>query len=56
MSSTVYLTIMLGVMLVVTVVAVPALIRKKCPKCGVRNSLDAGVCTACGTEFHDTEE
>ena len=50
-----YLIVMLGVILVATAVAVPSLFRKKCPKCGARNGLDAPACARCGAPFADCD-
>ncbi|GMV94474.1 MAG: hypothetical protein AMXMBFR82_42520 [Candidatus Hydrogenedentota bacterium] len=46
-----YLAVMLGVIAVIAVVVIPSLLRKKCPSCGTRNSLDARVCSSCGGPF-----
>ena len=54
MSDELYLAIMLGVVAILTVIAVPALIRRKCPKCGARNGIDAKVCKQCNTSLTDT--
>lgn len=48
-----YLAVMLGVIAVIAIVVIPSLLRKKCPNCGTRNSLDASVCSECGELFPD---
>jgi len=55
MSSTTYLAIMLGIIAVLTAVSVPSLLRKRCPKCGVKNALEAQRCKQCGFPFPDNE-
>jgi hypothetical protein len=52
-STSVYLALMLGVIIVCCVFSVPALFLKKCPHCGVRNGLDAKACKACRTPFQE---
>ena len=54
MPGKIYLFVLLGVIALVTVIAVPSLFRKKCMKCGARNPLDATECGGCGAPF--TEE
>jgi ribosomal protein L40E len=51
MSSSLYVIVMMGVMILVTVVSVPALFFKKCPRCGVRNGIDAKKCRKCSEVF-----
>ena len=51
MSSGMYLAIMLGVIVLATVISLPSLLRKKCPKCGCRNWLEAAECRECGVPF-----
>ena len=51
MGETLYLAIMVGVIVLVAVVCVPPLLRRKCPECGARNSLDAVECRTCRAPF-----
>ena len=51
MPSAVYLAVMLGIITLIAVAVVPSLIRKRCPKCGARNSLDATACVKCNALF-----
>lgn len=44
---------MLGVIGVVSVVAVATLFHKRCAQCGAKNGLDATVCQVCGAPFDD---
>ena len=53
MSATVYVTIMLAVIGVCTLVSVPPLFFRKCPACGVRNFLEARACKGCKTPLPD---
>lgn len=46
-----YLAVMLGVIALIAIVVIPSLFHKKCSKCGIRNSLDAKVCSGCGEPF-----
>lgn len=54
-ASTLYLTVMVGIITLITAISVPSLFLKKCPKCGKRNLLNLNVCKACGAELPDTE-
>lgn len=54
-SSVVYLSVMLGVILVLTAVLVPALFLKRCKACGARNALDAKECRTCKRTFPEDE-
>ncbi|MBX7254886.1 MAG: hypothetical protein K1Y02_00900 [Candidatus Hydrogenedentes bacterium] len=53
MPGTTYVLVMLGVIALIGVLVVPALIRKRCAKCGARNSLDAKTCVKCDAPFPD---
>lgn len=53
MTPTVYVAVMLGVILLITIAVTPSLFRKKCSECGARNSLDAKTCAKCGAPFAD---
>ena len=55
MPGKIYLFALLGVIALVTIVAVPSLFRKKCLKCGARNSLDAKECGGCGAPFPEED-
>jgi hypothetical protein len=55
MPGKIYLFALLGVIALVTVVVVPSLFRKKCAKCGARNSLDAKECGGCGASFPEED-
>lgn len=50
-STGLYLTLMVGVIGVLTAFLVPALFWKRCTTCGARNSLDAGECKKCNKTF-----
>ncbi len=52
-SSNLYLVIMLGVIFLITAVSVPSLFRKKCPRCGAKNWIEAKVCKKCGVAFQE---
>lgn len=43
-----YLVVMVGIIAVISAIAIPSLFFKKCPQCGRRNRLDANTCAACG--------
>lgn len=43
-----YLAVMVGVITLVTLVSVPSLFTRRCPKCGARNRIEARHCRACG--------
>ncbi len=51
-----YLAVMLGVIALIAVFVIPSLLRKKCSKCGIKNSLDAKVCSDCGERFPEDSE
>jgi len=51
MSETTYVLVMLGIIALIGVLVVPALIRKRCMKCGERNTLDAESCVKCKAPF-----
>ena len=51
MSTGLYLTLMIGVIGVLTAFLVPALFWKRCTTCGARNSLDASECKKCNNAF-----
>lgn len=51
MSSIVYVSLLLGAMAVMVAVTVPAVMFKKCGKCGIRNGLDATACKGCANPF-----
>jgi hypothetical protein len=51
-----YLLVMLSIIGLVSVISVPSLFLKKCPKCGKRNLLDAVRCKACQAEFPEEED
>ena len=55
MPGTTYVLVMLGIVALIGVLVVPALIRKRCTKCGKRNSLDAESCAKCKAPFPDDE-
>ena len=46
-----YLAVMLGVIALIAILVIPSLFLKKCSKCGIRNSLDARICSSCGERF-----
>ncbi len=46
-SETAYLMIMVSIIIVVALVSVPGLFRKRCPKCGAWNGLEANNCSHC---------
>jgi ribosomal protein L40E len=46
-----YLAVMLGIIALVTAASIASLFFKKCPKCGVRNGLEARSCKKCGAAF-----
>jgi len=52
-SATLYVTIMLAIIAVCTLVSVPPLFFKKCPKCGTRNFVEARKCKVCETPLPD---
>jgi hypothetical protein len=54
-TSVIYLAVMLGVIVVLTAVLVPALFLKRCSACGARNALDAKECRRCKQAFPDEE-
>lgn len=56
MSSTLYLAIMLGIVIVVFVISVPVMMTKKCPECGRRNGLDAATCRHCQASLPEQPE
>jgi uncharacterized OB-fold protein len=51
MSDSVYLVIMVGIVLLTTVVTLPALLMKRCAVCGRRSLVDTRICRGCGAEF-----
>jgi hypothetical protein len=53
MEPNLYLIVMVGVIVVVTLAIAPGLFTKKCPACGARNGLDARSCRKCGGAFPD---
>ena len=53
MSATVYVILMLAIIVVCTLVSVPPLFFRKCPKCGTRNYLEAEKCKACEAPLPD---
>ncbi len=55
MSAIVYVTIMLAVISVCTLVSVPPLFFRKCPACGVRNFLEAHTCKGCKAPLPDDD-
>ncbi len=55
MPGTTYVLVMLGIVALIGVLVVPALIRKRCTKCGERNPLDAESCAKCNAPFPDDE-
>jgi len=55
LSKTLYLVIMLGIIAVITIASVPSLFRKACPKCGMKNWLEAKACKQCGAPFPESE-
>jgi len=52
---TLYLAVMISIIAVVTLISVPSLFLKRCPKCGKRNLLSETACKACGTELPEHE-
>ena len=55
MSATMYVTIMLAIIAVCTLVSVPPLFFRKCLRCGTRNFIEARNCRSCETPLpHDT--
>lgn len=46
-----YLAVMVGVIALVTLISVPSLFTRRCPKCGARNRIEARLCRACGFEL-----
>lgn len=55
MSANIYLGVMLAIIALVTAVSVPSLFRKRCPRCGAKNSLDAKTCKKCTAVFPEDE-
>lgn len=55
LSKTLYLVLMLGIIGLVTLVSVPSLFRRKCTKCGAKNSIEARVCKSCGAPFPEDD-
>jgi len=53
MSATMYVTIMLAIIAVCTLVSVPPLFFRKCRACGTRNFLEARKCRACEAPLPD---
>lgn len=53
MTRTLYLVVMLGVIVTITLVSVPSLFTKKCQNCGIRNWLEAKKCRKCGAPFSE---
>jgi hypothetical protein len=51
MSSTAYLIVMVGIIAVVAAVATPALILKRCARCGRFALVDTPECRRCGQQF-----
>jgi len=51
MSDQTFLFIMLGVIVAVFSLAVPSVVRKRCPACKARNGLESPRCVKCGHEF-----
>ena len=50
-SAVIYLAVMLGVIVVITAMVIPAMLLKKCSGCGRRNLLDATECKHCKQPF-----
>jgi len=46
---------MVGIIALVTLISVPSLFVKRCPKCGRRNFLDVRACKYCGAVFQENE-
>lgn len=53
LSSGLYIALMVGVIILMTVITVPFVFFKKCPSCSVRNGLDATECKKCNTAFSE---
>jgi len=51
MFGTIYIAVMLGVIGLMTALAIPSLFWKKCRACGAKNGLDAEVCKRCNAPF-----
>ena len=56
MTSTLYLIVMLGIIILVTLLSVPSLFRKACPDCGTKNWLEAKTCKKCGKTFAEIDQ
>lgn len=50
-----YLVVMVGVIALTALVALPALMFKRCPGCGKINLVDARVCRTCGHVFPEED-
>jgi hypothetical protein len=55
MSSGLYLVVMLGIIVLLIGIIVPALFWRKCPSCRARNGLDALLCRRCGHELDEAQ-
>ena len=51
MFRTVYLLVMVGIVVLVTLLSVPWLFRRPCAKCGAWNRLEASRCKRCSAVF-----
>ena len=54
-SGTMYLIVMVGVIVLTSLVAFPALMFKRCPGCGKANLVDVQECRGCGCAFPDED-
>jgi len=53
LDSGLYIALMVGAILLITIITIPFVLFKKCPSCGVRNGLDATQCKNCKAAFSE---
>jgi hypothetical protein len=54
--STLYLVVMVGIISIITAIALPVLVLKRCVHCGKWSSVDASQCRQCGQPFGEKRE
>jgi ribosomal protein L40E len=50
-----YLSVMLTIIALATLITLPSMMRKRCSECGARNGLEAKACQSCGAVFPEDD-